>query len=66
MRAYQFQVWFNIIKDNVEEVSMIGTNDKAQAFEIINLLLCAGFNSVKLRDEWGQWTTHKIGGSNGN
>ena len=65
MRAYAYQVWFNVIKDNVDQVEMIGADDRAQAFDIINELLTAGIPVVTLRDNWGRWTRHKIGGANG-
>lgn len=65
MRTSPYQIWFNVIKDNIEQVEMISASDKSEAFDIINDLLTQGIKKVTLRDNWGRWSTHKIGGSNG-
>jgi hypothetical protein len=64
MKLQPYQIWFNVIKDNVEQVEMIIASDRAEAFDIINDLLTQGIKMVKLRDNWGRWSEHKMGGAN--
>lgn len=60
MTNSNYQLWFNVVVNDVEHVEMITAKDRAEATDIVNELLMAGIKCVRMRNVFGQWITHEL------
>jgi len=65
MRAYEYQIWFNVVKDNVQRVIMVGASNKEEALTILSKLRSKKkVKEATLRNKYGQWMRFDLGGAN--